>query len=216
MLLRALVASDVRHVIFSSTAAYGVPDTVPIPEEARTDPINPFGRSKIMTETMLADVAAAHPLNYCALRYFNVAGAGPARRAGQATVGATHLIKVAPDAPAFAEAPDVSIDYAVMEKTARAAMVAVDMAWSDVGSWDAVWSLLPRDADGNAQLGSGVLLDCTDSLAITAGGPPVHALGVAGLAIILSPRGILVVPRDKAQAVKAMVDRLTSGPSITS
>lgn len=99
LLLRALVAAGVRHVIFSSTAAaYGVPDSVPIPESARTEPINPYGRSKIMTEMMLADVAAAHPLNYCALRYFNVAGADPALRAGQATVGATHLIKVAVEA----------------------------------------------------------------------------------------------------------------------
>ncbi len=61
-------------------------------------PINPYGMSKLMTEIMLKDVAAAHPINYCALRYFNVAGADPQGRSGQSTVGATHLIKIAVEA----------------------------------------------------------------------------------------------------------------------
>ena len=61
-------------------------------------PINPYGMSKLMTEIMLRDVAAAHPLNFCALRYFNVAGADPQARTGQSTAGATHLIKVAVEA----------------------------------------------------------------------------------------------------------------------
>ena len=79
---RALIESAVRggvsHFIFSSTAAtYGIPDEVPVAEDARTEPINPYGWSKLMTERMLKDSAAAHPLNYCALRYFNVAGADP-------------------------------------------------------------------------------------------------------------------------------------------
>jgi len=100
---RALIASavegGVRHFIFSSTAAtYGIPDRVPIPETARTEPINPYGWSKLMTERMLKDSAAAYDLNFCALRYFNVAGADPRGRAGQSTRGATHLIKVAVEA----------------------------------------------------------------------------------------------------------------------
>ena len=61
-------------------------------------PINPYGTSKLMTEYMLRDVATAHDINYCALRYFNVAGADPAGRSGQSTAGATHLIKVAVEA----------------------------------------------------------------------------------------------------------------------
>ena len=98
-LLESAVRGGVRHFIFSSTAAtYGLPDVVPVPETAATVPINPYGWSKLMTERMLADVAAAHPLNYCALRYFNVAGADPAGRSGQSTAGATHLIKVAVEA----------------------------------------------------------------------------------------------------------------------
>jgi UDP-glucose 4-epimerase len=95
-LLEAVVAAGVRHFIFSSTAAtYGIPETVPVTENAPKNPINPYGMSKLMTEHMLKDVAAAHDFNYCALRYFNVAGADPHGRAGQSTVGATHLIKIA-------------------------------------------------------------------------------------------------------------------------
>jgi UDP-glucose 4-epimerase len=98
-LLESAVAQGVRHFIFSSTAAtYGIPDEVPVREDSPKRPINPYGMSKLMTEGMLADVAAAHPLNYCALRYFNVAGADPQGRSGQSTAGATHLIKVAVEA----------------------------------------------------------------------------------------------------------------------
>jgi UDP-glucose 4-epimerase len=99
VLIECAVESGVKHFIFSSTAAtYGMPDQTPITEETPTRPINPYGQSKLMTEQMLRDVAAAHPLNYCALRYFNVAGADPHGRTGQSTAGATHLIKVAVEA----------------------------------------------------------------------------------------------------------------------
>jgi len=98
-LIDSAVEGGVRHFIFSSTAAtYGIPDEVPVREESRKEPINPYGWSKLMTERMLADTAFAHPLNYCALRYFNVAGADPRGRSGQSTAGATHLIKVAVEA----------------------------------------------------------------------------------------------------------------------
>ncbi len=98
-LIESAVKGGVRHFIFSSTAAtYGIPERVPVVETSRTQPINPYGWSKLMTERMLADVAAAHPLNFCALRYFNVAGADPRGRSGQSTAGATHLIKVAVEA----------------------------------------------------------------------------------------------------------------------
>ena len=91
-LIESAVKGGVRHFIFSSTAAtYGIPESAPIAEDAPTRPINPYGMSKLMTEIMLRDVAAAHAINYCALRYFNVAGADPAGRSGQSTAGATHL-----------------------------------------------------------------------------------------------------------------------------
>jgi len=98
-LLESAVVEGVAHFIFSSTAAtYGSPVRVPVQESDPTVPINPYGMSKLMTEAMLRDVAAAHPINYCALRYFNVAGADPQGRSGQSTVGATHLIKIAVEA----------------------------------------------------------------------------------------------------------------------
>ena len=93
-LIEACVREGVKHFIFSSTAAvYGMPDANPIKEETRTSPINPYGRSKLMTEWMLEDVSRAHDLSYVALRYFNVAGADMLGRTGQSSPRATHLIK---------------------------------------------------------------------------------------------------------------------------
>src|SRR6202008_1464859 len=95
-MLECAVRGKVKHFIFSSTAAvYGETAADLIPETAPVLPINPYGRSKLMTEWMLQDAAAAHGLSYAALRYFNVAGADPQGRSGQATPKATHLIKVA-------------------------------------------------------------------------------------------------------------------------
>ena len=98
-LLNAAVKCGVNSFIFSSTAAvYGNPDQVPVPENAPTRPLSPYGSSKLMTEIMLHDVASAHGMNYVVLRYFNVAGADPLARIGLATVGATHLLKIAVEA----------------------------------------------------------------------------------------------------------------------
>ena len=95
-LLECCVEAGVRNFIFSSTAAvYGMPDGGAASEDAPTRPINPYGTSKLMSEWMLRDAAAVNPLNYVALRYFNVAGADPGGRIGQSTPEATHLIKVA-------------------------------------------------------------------------------------------------------------------------
>ena len=98
-LLESAVRQGVPHFIFSSTAAvYGTPDEVPVAEDAATRPESPYGASKLMTEWMLRDTAAAHDFAYAALRYFNVSGADPRMRTGQSTKGATHLIKVASEA----------------------------------------------------------------------------------------------------------------------
>ncbi len=95
-LLEAAVNSGIEHFIFSSTAAvYGNPDAAPVNEQAPTIPMSPYGSSKLMSEIMLHDVAAAHGMRYAILRYFNVAGADPQQRTGQMTAGATHLVKVA-------------------------------------------------------------------------------------------------------------------------
>ena len=95
-LMETAIKCGVRRFIFSSTAAvYGNPAQVPVTEDAALAPVSPYGWSKLMTEVMLRDAAAAHGLSHVILRYFNVAGADPKMRTGQSTPDATHLIKVA-------------------------------------------------------------------------------------------------------------------------
>jgi len=95
-LIETAVRGKVPRFIFSSTAAvYGAAGAEPVREDGRLAPESPYGLSKLMSEWMLRDAAAAHGLAYTALRYFNVAGADPKGRTGQSTPGATHLIKVA-------------------------------------------------------------------------------------------------------------------------
>ena len=99
--MQRAIEAGIRHFVFSSTAAvYGTPEGLPSPvkETAHLNPEIPYGQSKLMTEIMLRDAAAAHDFAYVALRYFNVAGADPHGRTGQSTSGATHLIKVACEA----------------------------------------------------------------------------------------------------------------------
>jgi len=98
-LLEAAVKGGVERFVFSSTAAvYGMPGLGNVSEDTALNPMSPYGRSKLMSEWMLADVAAAHDINYGVLRYFNVAGADPKGRTGQSMAGATHLIKIATQA----------------------------------------------------------------------------------------------------------------------
>ena len=96
-LIQACVENNISYFVFSSTAAvYGIPDYVPVNEDFPLQPINPYGRSKLMSEWVLQDASKAYPhLRHIALRYFNVAGADPQGRIGQSTPNATHLIKVA-------------------------------------------------------------------------------------------------------------------------
>jgi len=108
-LVSAAVNAGIKHFLFSSTAAvYGAPERVPVDEDDPKLPINPYGASKLMTERMLEDAAAARPFNYGALRYFNVAGADAQGRTGQIGKGSTHLIKVAAEA-AVGKRPHVAV-----------------------------------------------------------------------------------------------------------
>ena len=95
-LIECAVNNGVRHFVFSSTAAvYGNPTEPLVKEDAPTQPISPYGWSKLMSEIMLRDAGRAHGLGHVIMRYFNVAGADPDCRAGQSSKAATHLIKVA-------------------------------------------------------------------------------------------------------------------------
>jgi len=148
-LIESAVTGGVRHFIFSSTAAtYGIPEQIPVREDMPTRPINPYGMSKLMTEAMLADVAVAYPMNYCALRYFNVAGADPHGRSGQSTAGATHLIKVAVEA-ATGKRAEVAIfgtDYATPDGTGVRDYIHVsDLAEAHLHALDALMTA-PADS----------------------------------------------------------------------
>jgi UDP-glucose 4-epimerase len=92
-LLDAMTENEVKYLIYSSTAAvYGVPEKMPVVEETELRPINPYGASKVMIERVLADLSSSRDFKYVALRYFNVAGADPEGKTGQAYKEATHLI----------------------------------------------------------------------------------------------------------------------------
>ena len=110
------------------------------------------------------------------------------------------------DTEAFAAAPSISIDHAVMERTARAAVVAADFAWSDIGSWSAVWEAQARDANGNATRGASILQDVTECLVFTEG-PQIAACGVSGLVIVATAERVLIVPREHDQMVRALAER---------
>jgi UDP-glucose 4-epimerase len=98
-LLQSSQEAGIKHFVFSSTAAvYGIPDSGIAAEDSPTQPINPYGMSKLMSEWMLKDLAFATSLRYVVLRYFNVAGSDPGGRIGQSTLGATLLTKVACEA----------------------------------------------------------------------------------------------------------------------
>jgi len=110
-------------------------------------------------------------------------------------------------AEAFGQAPKKSIDYAVMERTERAAVVPLDCGWSDIGSWGAVWDALAHDADGNAATGSAVFLDSRNNLAHSEA-TLTAVVGVDDLVVVATPDAVLVTSRDKAEQVKDLVEEL--------
>ena len=113
------------------------------------------------------------------------------------------------DAQAFCSGPSESIDYAVMEKTEKAAVVPVSMDWNDLGSWRAVWEASGPDADGNVLVGDVVAENVTGSY-IRSESRLVAAVDLKDLVVVETPDGVMVAPKDKAQDVKALVKRLQS------
>lgn len=107
----------------------------------------------------------------------------------------------------FAACPSISIDHALMEHTAHAAVVTADIGWSDVGSWTALWEIGERDAAGNVQSGDVVLVDVENSY-VRAEKRLVAAIGMRDVVIVETVDAILVAPRDRAQEVKDLVARL--------
>lgn len=113
--------------------------------------------------------------------------------------------RLAPEREAFLASPSVSIDYAVMEKAERVAVVPVDLGWSDVGSWDALYELGPHDAAGNLASGAAQLIETSGCL-IRGEGVRVSALGVSDLIVVATPDEVLILPRGRSQDVKRLLD----------
>ena len=122
--------------------------------------------------------------------------------------------RIYPDAHAFAASPGQAVDYAVMEKARRVAVVPVEMGWSDVGSWDALHAISARDAGGNTQQGEVIAIDTTGCF-IRTDGPLVAAVGVSDLIVIATPDAVLVLPRGSSQQVKRAVEALKRDGHIT-
>jgi mannose-1-phosphate guanylyltransferase len=132
-----------------------------------------------------------------------IAAAAKAAMAGAKREGR----RVLPDAAAFAASPARSIDYAVMEKAAKVAVAPVAIGWSDVGSWEALHAVSPRDEAGNALAGDVLALGARDCL-IRSDGPLVAAIGVEDLVVIATADAVLIVPRAQSQRVREAVEAL--------
>jgi mannose-1-phosphate guanylyltransferase/mannose-6-phosphate isomerase len=109
---------------------------------------------------------------------------------------------------AFASCPADSIDYAVMEKTDRAAVVPLDAGWSDVGSWSALYDVLEKDDAGNVTSGDAIVEQCRDTYVVASSNRIVAAVGLESVVVVETPDAVLVVARDAAQGVKAVVERV--------
>ncbi|MFQ3595700.1 MAG: mannose-1-phosphate guanylyltransferase/mannose-6-phosphate isomerase [Sphingomonadaceae bacterium] len=109
---------------------------------------------------------------------------------------------------AFAGAPSISIDYAVMERADTVSVLPVEMGWSDVGSWDALWRVAVPDADGNVVRGEGALISCRDSLVRNDGGPFIAALGVSDMVIVSTADAVLIAPRARAEEIREVVETI--------
>lgn len=134
-------------------------------------------------------------------------GVGEAASKAVAEAGQTSPVRLT---DAFRAAPKISIDYAVMEKTDRAAVLPVAFDWSDLGAWDAVWTKSDKDEAGNAVSGRPVLVDVKNSLVQDRGGLTTVAIGVQDLAIITDGGQVLVCALDASQSVKAAYDQLNA------
>lgn len=133
----------------------------------------------------------------------------PAARAAAADMPRDGLF-LRPDAPAFAGARAISVDYAVMERAPNVSVAPVDMGWSDVGSWDALWRVSAADGEGNVKRGEATLVGCANSLIRNEGGPLVAGIGLENMVVVATADAVLVAPRSKAEEIRKVVDKLES------
>jgi len=148
------------------------------------------------TATILAEMATLLPSLHAELQRVVGAWASPRRM---------EVLSAA-----WERVPQTTIDYGVMEKAARVAVVPVDIGWDDVGSWATLAGLVPADGQGNVARGEGrpLLLDTVDSYVYASAGRLVAAVGLDGFVVIDTPDALLVCPKDRAQEVRDVVERL--------
>jgi mannose-1-phosphate guanylyltransferase / mannose-6-phosphate isomerase len=152
------------------------------------------GNFLFRAEVLLAELARFAP---------EIAAAVDAAVAKASTDGG--VLRLQPEA--FARSPQKSIDYAVMEKTERAAVIAGDFRWSDIGSWDALFEIAPRDAHGNAVQGPVVTMDAADCM-IHSDGRLTTVIGVKDMVVVSTADAVMVVPRARSQEVRELVNKL--------
>ena len=181
-LLESAVAKQVRHFVFSSTAAvYGSLGLDPVSEDSVPRPATPYGWSKLMTERMLDDVARSYPFNYCALRYFNVAGADPLGRTGPSGGGSTHLVKAAVET-ALGKRSEVTVygkDFATPDGTGVRDYIHVsDLARAHVLALNELFASPGVNHVLNCGYGRGhSVLEVLDMVGQAAGRPIPHVFG---------------------------------------
>ena len=112
-----------------------------------------------------------------------------------------------PEPKSFAQSPSDSIDYAVMEKSNSVAVIPVDMAWSDVGSWDALYAIAEKDEAGNVAGGDVLSIDSNNCL-LKSGGPLITVIGVSDLIVVATDKAVMIMPRGTSQDVKRAVEAL--------
>lgn len=112
------------------------------------------------------------------------------------------------DEAAFSKCPSISIDYAFMEKTDKAVVVPVDIGWSDVGSWDALWETMDKDDEGNVVKGDVIAKDTHNSLLYTAGKKLIATIGMNDIVVVDTDDCVLVAPRDRSEDIRTLVDFL--------
>jgi mannose-1-phosphate guanylyltransferase/mannose-6-phosphate isomerase len=114
---------------------------------------------------------------------------------------------------AFLEAPPISFDHQVMERTSRGIVVPLDAGWSDIGSWQAVWEMAKKDTSGNVVLGGAVAVDTTNSF-VRSMGRRVAVVGMDDVVVVETEEGVLVIPRDRAQEVRGIPARFEGNDQV--
>jgi mannose-1-phosphate guanylyltransferase/mannose-6-phosphate isomerase len=190
-----------RGAAFADSEVFQVASFVEKPDRARAEAYVASGEYTwnsgiflFSVRDYLAEYQTHHPESYAAIK-----------TAVEQAAGDLDFVRL--DGEAFAKAENESIDYAVMEKTSRAAVVPVSMGWSDLGAWDALWALGSKTAEGNVEVGDVISVDVKNSYLRSEDGL-LAAVGIEDLVVVATTDAVMVAPKGRAQDVKLLVDRM--------